>query len=172
MNKKWGMMNLYVKIEQAILCKDRCTVLSNPIQCHVSDPGPRPLCPYLNKITRFYTSLELFTLRLPIPAMSACQSNLNSWLTQNLSKRYFFNMLVDSTLTIMLRRLIHTTILNNNHVLYSLLPPPAIASQNYNLRPRAHNRKLISHYLFKHLLVKCSLITIFNIIHYPSLEIN
>jgi len=42
-------------------------------------------------------------------------------------------------------QLFKNILLNNNHVLYSLLPPPAIASQNYNLRPRAHNRQLISH---------------------------
>ena len=32
-----------------------------------------------------------------------------------------------------------------NHVLYSLLPPPSIASQNYNLRPRTHTKQLPQH---------------------------
>jgi len=31
---------------------------------------------------------------------------------------------------------------NQNHVLYSLLPPPSTASQNYYLRPRAHSQQL------------------------------
>ena len=29
---------------------------------------------------------------------------------------------------------------NENHVLYSLLPPPSTALQNYHLRPRAHSQ--------------------------------
>jgi hypothetical protein len=35
--------------------------------------------------------------------------------------------------------------LNQRHLLYSLLPPPSVASQNYDIRPRAHNRQLPSH---------------------------
>jgi len=35
--------------------------------------------------------------------------------------------------------------LNQQHLLYSLLPPPSLASQNYNIRPRAHKRQLPSH---------------------------
>ena len=54
---------------------------------------------------------------------------------------------------------------DNNHLLHNLLHPPTVASQNYNLRPRAHNRQLILHFghltdcnfltrvLLKHLLV-------------------
>ena len=34
---------------------------------------------------------------------------------------------------------------NENHVLYSLLPPPSIASQNYNLRPRTHTKQRPQH---------------------------
>jgi len=34
---------------------------------------------------------------------------------------------------------------NQNHVLYSLLPPPSTASQNYKLRPRAHSQQLPRH---------------------------
>ena len=34
---------------------------------------------------------------------------------------------------------------DNNHLLHNLLPPPTVASQNYNLRPRVHNRQLILH---------------------------
>jgi len=34
---------------------------------------------------------------------------------------------------------------NPQHVLYSLLPPPSTASQNYNLRPRQHDRQLPAH---------------------------
>ena len=34
---------------------------------------------------------------------------------------------------------------NQNHVLYSLLPPPTTASQNYHLRPRAHSQQLPQH---------------------------
>ena len=32
--------------------------------------------------------------------------------------------------------------LNQRHLLYSLLPPPSVASQNYDIRPRAHNRQI------------------------------
>ena len=34
---------------------------------------------------------------------------------------------------------------NTNHVIYSLLPPPSVASQNYNLRHRTHNGHFILH---------------------------
>ena len=34
---------------------------------------------------------------------------------------------------------------NQNHVLYSLLPPPSTASQNYHLRLRAHSQQLPQH---------------------------
>ena len=34
---------------------------------------------------------------------------------------------------------------NENHVLYSLLPPPSTASQNYHLRPRADSQQLPQH---------------------------
>ena len=34
---------------------------------------------------------------------------------------------------------------NPQHVLYSLLPPPSVASQNYRLRPRKHDRQLPDH---------------------------
>ena len=33
----------------------------------------------------------------------------------------------------------------DTHLLHGLLPPPAIASQNYSLRPRNHNRQLPEH---------------------------
>jgi len=36
-------------------------------------------------------------------------------------------------------------ILNPQHLLHYLLPPPSVASQNYNLRPRVHNRQLPDH---------------------------
>jgi len=32
------------------------------------------------------------------------------------------------------------------HVLHSLLPPPTIASENYNLRRRTHTSQLPTHY--------------------------
>jgi len=70
-------------------------------------------CPYLNKnvhIYTFITFIQLFKLWLPIPAMSACQSNLNFLFTQNLSKQ-FLNMLIDWALTIMLGRLFHAAII-------------------------------------------------------------
>jgi hypothetical protein len=35
--------------------------------------------------------------------------------------------------------------LNESNVLFGLLPPPSTASQNYQLRPRAHNRQLPEH---------------------------
>ena len=72
----------------------------------ITEPGPKPLCPYLNKIKHFYTQLELFIIWLPIPVISAIQSNLRSWLAQNLSKR-FLNVLVDTAKTTMLGRLFH-----------------------------------------------------------------
>jgi len=31
------------------------------------------------------------------------------------------------------------------HLLHTYLPPPTVSSQNYNLRPRAHNRQLPKH---------------------------
>ncbi len=34
---------------------------------------------------------------------------------------------------------------NPQHLLHYLLPPPSVASQNYNLRPRVHNRQLPDH---------------------------
>jgi len=34
---------------------------------------------------------------------------------------------------------------NTNHLLYYLLPPPTIASQHYDMRPRTHNRQLPVH---------------------------
>jgi len=34
---------------------------------------------------------------------------------------------------------------NRHHVLYKHLPPPSSASQNYDLRPRIHNRQLPDH---------------------------
>ena len=40
---------------------------------------------------------------------------------------------------------------NQNHVLYSLLPPSSTASQNYHLRPRAHSQQLPQHRLTGHL---------------------
>ena len=33
----------------------------------------------------------------------------------------------------------------DTHLLHGLLPPPSIASQNYSLRPRNHNRQLPEH---------------------------
>jgi len=44
-----------------------------PIQRELTEPGPMPQCPYLNKMHTF-THNKLFILRLPIPLMSACQS--------------------------------------------------------------------------------------------------
>jgi len=43
------------------------------------------------------------------------------------------------------QQLFHKIQLNQQHLLYSLLPPPSLASQNYNIRPRAHKRQLPSH---------------------------
>jgi hypothetical protein len=43
------------------------------------------------------------------------------------------------------QQLFDKIILNTRHLLYSLLPPPSIASQNYHLRPRTHNRELPKH---------------------------
>ena len=37
------------------------------------------------------------------------------------------------------------TIKNSSHILHPLLPPPTIASENYNLRPRAHHITLPKH---------------------------
>jgi len=34
---------------------------------------------------------------------------------------------------------------NQNHVLYSILPPPSTASRNYHLRLRAHSQQLLQH---------------------------
>jgi len=34
---------------------------------------------------------------------------------------------------------------NTNHLLYYLLPPPIVASQHYDMRPRTHNRQLPVH---------------------------
>jgi hypothetical protein len=36
-------------------------------------------------------------------------------------------------------------IANQDHLLSNLLPPPSIASQNYNLRPRPHSQELPQH---------------------------
>jgi len=47
---------------------------SNPIQWELTDPGPRPISPYLNQISTFTHNLK-FMLRLPIPVMSARKSN-------------------------------------------------------------------------------------------------
>jgi len=35
--------------------------------------------------------------------------------------------------------------INSNHVLNALLPPPSVASQNYNLRRRPHTLTLPAH---------------------------
>ena len=37
-------------------------------------------------------------------------------------------------------------LVDTNHVLYTLLPPPAVASQNYDLRPRPHNLQFPEHF--------------------------
>jgi len=73
---------------------------SNPMRCDGS--RPKASMSTSDQIIRFYTSL-----RLPITAMSAYQSNIISWLTQILHKR-FLNTLVDSALTIMLGRLVYS----------------------------------------------------------------
>jgi len=44
----------------------------------------------------------------------------------------------------------------NNHVLHTLLPPPTIASQKYNLRHRTHQLQLPTHTTH---LMDCSFIT-------------
>ena len=46
---------------------------------------------------------------------------------------------------------------DNNHLLLNLLPPPTVASQNYNLRPRAHTRQLILH---SGQLIDCNFLTL------------
>jgi hypothetical protein len=43
------------------------------------------------------------------------------------------------------QQLFEKILANPNHMLYSLLPPPTVASQNYNLRPRTHDRQLPPH---------------------------
>ena len=43
------------------------------------------------------------------------------------------------------KQLFDAILTNSNHLLHRLLPPPTAASQNYNLRTRAHNRQLTSH---------------------------
>ena len=40
------------------------------------------------------------------------------------------------------KQLFDTVLTNSNHLLHGLLPPPTAASQNYNLRTRAHNMQL------------------------------
>ena len=40
------------------------------------------------------------------------------------------------------QKLFDKLLCNNNHVLSNLLPPQSVASQNYSLRPRVHNREL------------------------------
>ena len=42
-------------------------------------------------------------------------------------------------------KLLKDILLNTSHILHCLLPPPTVASQNYNLRHRAHNRTLPKH---------------------------
>src|SRR5664279_348474 len=43
------------------------------------------------------------------------------------------------------RQLFDKITVNEQHLLHSHLPPPAVSSQNYNLRPRIHNRQLPQH---------------------------
>jgi hypothetical protein len=43
------------------------------------------------------------------------------------------------------QQLFEKVLSNPNHMLHSLLPPPTVASQNYNLRPRTHDRQLPPH---------------------------
>ena len=43
------------------------------------------------------------------------------------------------------QKLFNNIIANQDHLLSSLLPPPSIASQNYNLRPRPHSQELPQH---------------------------
>ena len=40
------------------------------------------------------------------------------------------------------QRLFHNMRYNSHHVLHELLPPISVASQNYELRTRAHNREI------------------------------
>jgi len=42
-------------------------------------------------------------------------------------------------------QLFQRTLSNQHHTLYQLLPPQSAASQNYNLRPRTHDRQLYEH---------------------------
>ena len=43
------------------------------------------------------------------------------------------------------QQLFDTILTNDQHLLYKLLPPPSFASQNYNIRNRAHNKELPHH---------------------------
>ena len=43
------------------------------------------------------------------------------------------------------QQLFEKVLANPNHMLHNLLPPPTVASQNYNLRPRSHDRQLPPH---------------------------
>ena len=42
-------------------------------------------------------------------------------------------------------QLFNKILADTNHVLYTLLPPPAVTSQNYDLRPRPYNLQLPEH---------------------------
>jgi len=43
------------------------------------------------------------------------------------------------------QQLFDKIILNQLHLLYTLVPPPSVASQNYNIRDRVHNRQIPHH---------------------------
>jgi len=70
------------------------------------EPGPRPPCAYKKTIKRRHnTDYVHFKLQLPIPVMTAFQSNLRSWLYQNLSRRF---LIAESTETTTYRQTIYS----------------------------------------------------------------
>jgi len=53
-------------------------------------------------------------------------------------------------------QLFNETVENSNHVLHTVLPPPSVASQHYNLRRRTHSLSLLDH---DNYLSDCNFIT-------------
>jgi len=65
---------------------------------------------YIRIWTKLYAFIHHVNYLFSFNSLPACQSSLNWWITQNLSKQ-FLNMLVESALTIMLGTLLHTAII-------------------------------------------------------------
>ena len=66
---------------------------------------------------------------------STYRNSTNKWLLADLPLFDELRDNADDQLFDNLRR-------NSQHTLHNLLPPESLASQNYNLRSRAHNRQL------------------------------